>query len=29
MPKDYKRVIKIRELAIEEGRDPLVAVMGG
>jgi glutamate synthase (NADPH/NADH) large chain len=29
MPKDYKRVIKIRELAIAEGRDPLVAVMGG
>ena len=29
MPKDFKRVIKIRELAIAEGRDPLVAVMGG
>jgi glutamate synthase (NADPH/NADH) large chain len=29
MPKDYKRVIKIRELGIAEGRDPLVAVMGG
>lgn len=29
MPKDYKRVIKIRELAVAEGRDPLVAIMGG
>jgi len=28
-PKDYKRVLRISEQAIAEGRDPLVAVMGG
>ena len=29
MPKDYKRVLQVREQAIAEGKDPLVAVMGG
>jgi glutamate synthase (NADPH/NADH) large chain len=29
MPKDYKRVMRLRAEAVERGLDPLVAVMGG
>ena len=29
MPKDYKRVLRVRAEAEERGMDPLVAVMGG
>ena len=29
MPKDYKRVLRLRAEAQEKGMDPMVAVMGG
>jgi glutamate synthase (NADPH/NADH) large chain len=29
MPKDFKRVISLREQAIARGEDPILAVMGG
>ena len=29
MPKDYKRVLRVRAEAEEKGVDPMVAVMGG
>jgi glutamate synthase (NADPH/NADH) large chain len=29
MPKDYKRVLRLRAEAEEKGMDPMVAVMGG
>ena len=29
MPKDYKRVLRLRADAEEKGMDPMVAVMGG
>ena len=29
MPKDFKRVIMLREQAIARGEDPILAVMGG
>jgi len=29
MPKDFKRVLRLREEALAKGEDPVLAVMGG